>query len=67
MLGRNEADAAGFTASASWVWLFAELEAGLSGERFGVAWMEWIWFGALVGCWGIVGVLNGDGEILVIV
>ena len=47
MVGRNEADAGGLSASASYIWLVAAVEAGLLGDRFGIARMAWISFGAL--------------------
>ena len=67
VLGMNEADAAGFTANASYIRLVAALGAGLLGDRFGIARMVWISFGALAGCWAILDLLDASPEILVIV
>ena len=67
MLGRNEANAVGFTASASWGWLVAAQGVGLLGDRFGIPQMMWISFGGLAGCWVVLDSLGGGSEILVIV
>ena len=67
VLGMNEADAAGFTANAGYLRLVAALGAGLLGDRFGIARMVWISFGALAGCWAILDLLDASPEVLAIV
>ena len=66
VLGRNKADEGGSTASASWIWLVEALGGGLLRDRFGIARMVWVWFGALE-CWrAILDLLGRGAEILVI-
>ena len=67
VLGMNEADAAGFTANASYIRLVAALAAGLLGDRFGIARLVWMSFGALAGCWAILDLLDASPEALGIV
>ena len=67
VLGMNEADAAGFTANASYIRLIAALGAGLLGDRFGIARLVWISFGALAGCWAILDLLDASPGVLAIV
>lgn len=59
VVGRNEADEVGFSASASWGWLVAGLGGRLLGDGFGIARMVWIWFGEGAGWLVILGL--GDG------
>ena len=67
VLGMNEADAAGFTANASYIRLVAALGGGLLGDRIGIARMIWISFGALAACWLILDLLDAGPEVLAIV
>ena len=67
VLGMNEADAAGFTANASYIRLVAALGGGLLGDRIGIARMVWISFGALAACWGILDLLDASPQVLAIV
>ena len=67
VLGMNEADAAGFTANASYIRLVAALGGGLLGDRFGIARLVWISFGALAGCWAILDLIGARPEVLAIV
>ena len=67
VLGMNEADAAGFTATASYIRLVAALGGGLLGDRIGIARMVWISFGALAVCWGILDLLDASPAVLAIV
>ena len=59
VLGRNEADAVGFSASASWIWLVAALGGALLGDGFGSGRMGSVWFGALAGWWQFWGSWTG--------
>lgn len=67
VLGMNEADAAGFTANASYIRLVAALGGGLLGDRIGIARTVWISFGALAACWGMLDLLDASPEVLAIV
>ena len=65
-LGRIEADAVGFSAGGYWIWLVGVLVDGLLRDRFGIARMVWVWFGALE-CWrAILDLLGRGAGILVI-
>lgn len=67
ILGMNETDAAGLAANAGSIRLVAALAASLLGDRFGIARLVWISFGALAGCWAILDLLDASPEVLVIV
>ncbi len=67
VLGMNEADAAGFTATASYIRPFAAILAGLIGDRFGIARMVAAVFASLVASWAVLAILGISPHLQVIV
>lgn len=67
VLGMNEADAAGFSATATYIRPLAAIAAGLMGDRFGVARMVSAVFALLVGSWAMLAILEVSPLLHVIV
>ena len=67
VLGMNEADAAGFTATAGYIRPVAAILAGLMGDRVGVARMVAVVFASLVASWAVLAILGVNPQLQVIV
>ncbi len=67
VLGMNETDAAGFTATSGYIRPLAAILAGFLGDRFGIARTILVLFAFLASCWALLAFLETSPELLMIV